>query len=227
MIVQPAHTQFIDVVQGLHDRIYRFTKENPGTIFGLACVNPHYGEKLYFSEVQRCIEDLGFVGIMLDTFTHACNPLSRAGGLAFKAAARFRVPLMIHTGLMPFSMPILLYTKAKEYPEVTIIVAHAGEQFLQNEAIILAIDCSNVILETSVHEANSRTIRQLVKRIGARRVMNGSGWHTEMEHSVWKYRHDPQTKLSEQELAWCLGNTAIEVFGLPVNNLISLRGRGA
>jgi uncharacterized protein len=214
MIIQPAHTHFIEASQELHNRVSQFAKENPGRVFGLASVNPHYGEETYFAEIQRCICELGFVGIKLDTFAHACSPLSKAGSLVFQAADRFRVPVMVHTGLMPFSMPLLLYARAKEFPDVRIIVAHAGEQFLQNEAVLLAKDCPNVFLETSVRDTNSRSIRQLVKELGARRVMNGSGWYTEIEHALWKYRSDHQTRLSKQELTWCLGQTALEVFRL-------------
>jgi len=46
--------------------------------------------------------------------------------------------------------------------------------------------------------------------------MMGSGSPDEMQHMIWKIRDDPQTKLKSQDVMWCLGKTAIDVFKLPI-----------
>jgi predicted TIM-barrel fold metal-dependent hydrolase len=215
MIVQPACTQFIEKARGMHDRIAELARAVPGRVYGMACVNPHYGRDIYFEEIKRCVKELNFVGIKLHTLVHACLPNSKDGRLVFETAAELNVPVMVHTGKgLPFSKPLNLLQPAKDFPHTPIIVAHAGALFLFQEALILAKECPNIYLETAVPHHNSRSIRKFVKGLDAQRIMMGSGSPYEMQHMIWKIRDDPQTRLSKQEQEWCLGRTAVDVFGL-------------
>jgi predicted TIM-barrel fold metal-dependent hydrolase len=119
---------------------------------------------------------------------------------------------------LPFSRPFNLYQPATDFPQVPIIIAHAGALFLYQESFLLAKEFPNIFIETSVPYHNSRTIRSFVRGLGARRVLMGSGSPQEMQHTLWKHRSDPQTRLKESELSWCLGKNAIELFKLDMHN---------
>ena len=217
MIVQPACTQFIEKAKKMHDQIAQVAQSHPGRVYGMASVNPHYGRELYVNEIKRCIQELNFIGIKLHTMAHACFPNSNNGRMVFETAAEFNVPVMVHTGKgLPFSKPLNILLPAKEFSQVPIIVAHAGALFFYQEALILAKECPNVFLETAVPHHNSRTIKKYITALGSRRIMMGSGSPDEMQHMIWKIRDDPQTKLKSQDVMWCLGKTAIDVFKLPI-----------
>jgi predicted TIM-barrel fold metal-dependent hydrolase len=69
--------------------------------------------------------------------------------LLFEVAKKYKVPLMIHTGPGPFSDPALVIPRAEEYPDVKIILAHAGFGIYANTALWLAKKYDNIYLETS------------------------------------------------------------------------------
>jgi len=135
----------------VHDDIADLAKRYPHRIYGIVNANPRFlGREAYFAEVERCIQDLGFVGIKLHTVGHAVGPLTEIGGWVFEAANLFNVPLQIHTGPgIPFSAPGAVIPRAQQYPDLRIILVHAGQAFLSGGAYGAATVCPNVWLETS------------------------------------------------------------------------------
>ena len=211
LIVQPAQSPTIEITRRLHDRLIQFVSANPRRIYGMASVNPHYDLDVYFAELRRCIRDHGFVGVKVNPVTHAWNPMTHRGVIPFMAAETFDVPLMIHIGDgSVFTHPSNLYYRAKSFPHVRVVLAHAGNPHYAADALLLAKECSNVYLETS-RGATMGILNRFVKELGPRRVMFGSDSPDEMEGSLWMYRH---SKLSSAELEWCLGRTACEVYRL-------------
>jgi hypothetical protein len=126
-MVQPAPCHDIDSVKFQHDAIAAIVREYPGHFFGMANPRPHLPGTLYKDEIARCIEELGFVGIKINTIACGVNPNSKAGRKWFDAARKYAVPIMVHTGAgIPFASPANLVTLAEEYDEVNIVLAHAG-----------------------------------------------------------------------------------------------------
>lgn len=210
LIVQIAQSPTIDITRKLHDRLHKFALENPGRIYAIASVNPHYDLDVYFGELSRCIREKGFIGMKIAPHTFSWNPLVQRGVVPFLAADTFDVPLMIHTGSgIPFSIPSRLYDRIKAFPQVQVILAHAGgyDLFL-DETLWLAKQCPNIYLETS-RGPSMEFIKRYVRELSAQRVMMGSDSPDEMEHALWTYRN---AGLTEDELEWCLGKSAQEVF---------------
>lgn len=134
-IVQPGTTHDIYNGKEQHDEIYKLCKSYPDKIFGMAAPNPHLEDKEYNSEISRCVEDLGFVAIKLQTYATATHPNSISGRKVFTAAQKYKIPVMVHTGAgMPFAAPINIVPVAKDFPEVKIIMAHCGSILLADEA---------------------------------------------------------------------------------------------
>ena len=46
-----------------HDDIADVASRHPGRIFGMAAFSPHIDSDDYFAEVERCVKELGFVGL--------------------------------------------------------------------------------------------------------------------------------------------------------------------
>jgi len=155
------------------------------------------------------------VGLKLHTIGHAVNPISQDARVVFQTARELSVPVMVHTGPgIPFALPTLLLSRAKEFSDVKIVVAHAGFTLFTPEAYILASECRNVYLETSWLFPDD--IHWLVSALGAQRVMMGSDLPRNLQPSLQIIE---SANLTEAEKRWVLGQTAIEVFKLKVKEV--------
>jgi predicted TIM-barrel fold metal-dependent hydrolase len=193
-----------------HDAIANLAVQRPGRIWGLASMNPHVGEDAYRREIERCVRDLRFVGVKLHTIGHAVNPTGRIGARVFEAAALFRAPVMIHTGPgVPFALPAAALPLARRYPDLPIVLAHAGHGIFTAEAVAVASACPNVMLETSW--CTPQAIRGMVRSLGPDRVLFGSDMPINLPSERAKYG---AIGLTDEETGLVLGGTAASVFRL-------------
>lgn len=196
-----------------HDAIADLCARQPGRIFGMVSMTPLVGRDFYEEEARRCIDELGFKAIKLHPQAHAVSPVFEVSDVVFECAARHGVPVMVHTGSgTPFALPSLLIRRARQYPELKIILAHAGFAIYSEEAIVAAEVCENIYLEPTWCIAGD--IRRMVRMLGAGRVMFGGDLPFNVPVELTKYR---TLDLTDDEREWFLGRTACEVFDLPVN----------
>lgn len=194
----------------VHGRIAELSRQYPGRIFGMVNLNPHTDPDKYFAEAARCVRELGFVAVKLHTIGHAVLPLSKDAEMVFDTARQLGVPVMVHTGAgIPFASPSLIIPRARQFPDVKIVLAHSGGSILSAEAYVTAKECPNVYLETSW--CPSTDIAWMVRDLGANRVMLGADLVGNMATELTKYRSQG---LSESELEASMGRTAIEVYNL-------------
>jgi uncharacterized protein len=207
-IVQPypGATQ----ASGTHDRIAELCARHPGRFFGLASLSPHGDRDAYEREVERCVKELKFVGLKLHTIGHGVNPLSEDGDRVFATAHTLGVPVMVHTGPgVPFALPSLCIPSAQKYPDLKIILAHAGFAVFSAEAQVAASVCGNLYLETSW--CIGEDIRWMISTIGPDRVMMGADLPSNVPVEVAKYKAlDLDATVYDQ----VMGGTAVNVFKL-------------
>lgn len=132
----------------VHDKIASLARKFNGRVYGLVSVNPRleYAEE----EVERALKDLKFVGVKVHTIGHSLHPQNPYAKLLWDLAAKYKVPVMVHTGPgVPFANPTNVVPRLEEYPEVKVILAHAGFGFFAGDALILAKKYDNVYLEIS------------------------------------------------------------------------------
>ena len=117
---------------------------------------------------------------------------------------------MVHTGTgIPFALPSMVLPRAKQFPGVTIILSHAGYCVYAQEALIVAQECSNIILEPSWTQPQN--IKGMIKALGANRVMMGSDAVINIPVELAKIE---AMELNEEEEAYYTAKTAINVFNL-------------
>jgi predicted TIM-barrel fold metal-dependent hydrolase len=209
-LVMPQPFQGLEVV-AIHDRIARFAEAQPGAIYGMANISCRLPEVEYRREVTRCIRQLGFRAIKIDPSVHAVPPNHPVAEIVFATAQELGVPVIIHTGLgAPFALPALAIPPALKYPDLTIVLAHAGFGIYYPEALVAAELCPNIILEHSW--SPSFQVESMVKSIGAHRVMFGSDHLTNVASELAKLQ---AIGLDEMQLRAILGGTAQRVFKLP------------
>lgn len=210
-IIQPFVCRpYIEDTRAIHDRIHRMALNNPGRIYGLASINPHFRPEEYEIEAARCIRDLGFVGFKITTIGHAIHPSSKDGLHVFEVAQALNVPVMIHTGIgMPFADPASAWRAIEAFPHVITILAHAGSNLMQEQAIMLAKKYDNVYLEPSWMPGVC--IASMVKEIGADRVLFSSDQCNNLAVAIETFRLSIPDK---KDLEMVMSGTARRLFGL-------------
>ena len=209
-LVQPASAHDLDTVKRYHDAIAALAARHPGRFRGIANPNPHLTGGQYGRELERCVRELGFVGVKLHPTAHALNPSGRDAQAAFELIQALGVPVMVHTGSgIPWAAPALLGPVARRYPTMPIVVAHAGAMVLSGEAGQLAAEYPNVYLECSW--VGGFLVLAWARELGAKRLMLGSDHAENLATELTKFR---TAGLSEEQLGWALGGTAAAVFGL-------------
>jgi predicted TIM-barrel fold metal-dependent hydrolase len=209
-IVQPGTTFDLKNAIKQHNNIAKLSKKLPGRIFGMANPNPHLSRSKYREELERCVKDLGFIGVKLHPFAHAINPNSSTGRNVFEVASHLNIPVMVHTGSgIPWSLPSILEPIAKDFSSLKIILAHSGGNLFVEEALLVAKNCPNIYLEASW--TASSAIYRFCKVLGPDRIMFGSDHPENIPTELAKFR---SIGLNQDELEWCLGKTAIKVFNI-------------
>ncbi|MDD4774683.1 MAG: amidohydrolase family protein [Eubacteriales bacterium] len=159
---------------------------------------------------ERCVRELGFVGLKLTPVAHAAHPGSCDGRHVFEVAAALGVPVMVHTGAgIPFADPSALEGVAGDFDSIPIILAHAGTDLFFAQALSLARRFEHVYLEPSW--LSILNLNKALKTVGARKIMFSADHAVNLPVELAKYTillpDGPQ-------LDRMLAGTAVEVFAL-------------
>jgi predicted TIM-barrel fold metal-dependent hydrolase len=162
-----------------NDYVLRAATQHPDRIIPFAGVDPW--RKTAVDDVRRCFEH-GARGLKLhpvrDSFSLAeprlVNPL-------FELCAEWKAPIISH-GMNEWSnTPWQFNEMAQRFPQVTLIMAHGGHNWLRDDAIEVVRRHTNLYVETSV--MYSDYVRRYVDTVSPERVLMGTDTPTE-EHGV-------------------------------------------
>jgi predicted TIM-barrel fold metal-dependent hydrolase len=195
-----------------HDRIHRLCQDKPGRFFGIMGMDPSHPDDVYWKEAERCFKELGFVGQKMHTYFDPVNPQTRFADKLFEIAKHFNKALIVHTGMIvPFGLPSLMIPRAKQYPDVRIVLAHMGYNEYTAEAIIAAQCCDNIFLETSW--TGPGRVKEAINKLGSDRVMMGAD---PLINVPWELTKIRTIGLNDRQLEDVFCRTAANVFGLPI-----------
>ena len=153
--------------------VRRTVKEHPNRFVGYFWPNPHEGDAATLT--RRALEKWGFRGVKLHPLIHAFLPTDEIVFPIVEEARRARVPVAIHSGHPPFSLPWSIGELAEMYPDVRFVMLHMGHGhgvYIQ-AAINTAKRYDNIILETSGMPMHTK-IKEAVDKVGEQRVVFGS-----------------------------------------------------
>ena len=138
--------------------------------------------------------------------------LHKDGMMIFETAHQLNVPVMIHTGLGgQLASPAQVIPAAKKWPDLPIVLAHAGFPTQSPDAVYIASLLENVILEWSWGMADD--IAWSIKELGVEKNIFASDL---MDNTMTEQVKAAECGLTEEELEWFLGKTAIKIFRLPL-----------
>lgn len=193
-------------------------RETGGRILLYAVYDPCQPQGLSF--VERCLDQEGFVGVKIHPSIHRCYADDDRYEAVWQFAARRKLPILTHSWdiseqnpAQKFSFPARFERFVAAYPEVALILGHAGGRYHGHKAAAaLAARYKNVLVDTAGDCYTLGLIEYLVEQVGADRVLFGSDL-------TWI---DPRTQLgmildadvSDETKRNILSENAARVFGL-------------
>jgi predicted TIM-barrel fold metal-dependent hydrolase len=185
----------------------------PHRTLGYACINPHYGEEAS-EELHRCFDVLKCKAVKIHPMFHA-HPANGPGYKpVWEFAARQGCPLLTHTlGGDPTCSPKMFDTLAREYPQVPILLGHAGNNLAGvAEAVEVCRHRKNVFLDLNYATIHYGVVEYLVDRVGVEKLLFGSdvSWNS-LSYSLGMILF---AKVSDGDKERILGLNAASLFGM-------------
>ncbi|MBS38712.1 MAG: amidohydrolase [Thiotrichales bacterium] len=123
-----------------HEFIAEQVAAYPGRAVGLASVNP--AEPGAAEEFERAVTGLGLRGVKLSPTYQSIDPRSPACWEIYEIANAHHVPVMFHcggaySGSLEWADPCLLDKVAMAFPDLNLIVAHFGQPYMEQTAILM------------------------------------------------------------------------------------------
>lgn len=154
------------------DYIASAVDAHPDRLIGFARLHPwHEAEAARL--LRRAVREHGMKGLKLHPVGTLAHPGSPATIKLIETAAELHAPVLFHCGDEPMTTPLAIAAAARAVPGATIILGHMGGYFHVDEALRVAEQHPNVLLETSAMPY-PRKIKEAVARLGAHRVLYGS-----------------------------------------------------
>lgn len=212
-IVQPYLPRiYMEDHMTIHDRIYELTKSKKKKFWGMASINPHFRPDDYDREAKRCINELNFVGLKITPIGHAVHPSSRDAFHVWEICGELKVPLMIHTGAgVPFADPMSIERALESFRDVTCVLAHAGSEMHNQQAVYLARKYENVFLEPSW--VGVIGVKKMVNQIGCEKIMYSSDNVDNIPVELAKYR---SVIYNQEDLDKVFYKNAVKIYNLKI-----------
>jgi predicted TIM-barrel fold metal-dependent hydrolase len=152
-----------------------------------------------------------FLGVKLHPLLDAFLPADPIVRPVVDVAVERDVPILIHSGHSPFSLPWSIEELAVAAPESKIVMAHMGHGNIVyiNAAIDIADRRPNIWLETSGMPSHTK-VATAARRIGLERVLYGSD--APFHDPGMEIRKIEASGLDEHEVREVLGANARKLF---------------
>lgn len=194
-------------------------QQSGGRILSCAFFNPHYPQD-DLKWVRRCLEHDAFVGIKVHPPLVECYGDDDRWDPAWRLASELGVPIVTHSWWVSdynptqrYATPDLFERYVKSYPDVSLILGHAGGRYEGHRAAAeLARSYPNVYMDLSGDSYSLGLVEWLVEQAGADRILFGSDLTMIDGRTVMGRILD--AAVSTEAKALILGGNAVRVFGL-------------
>ncbi|MDY6875576.1 MAG: amidohydrolase family protein [Chloroflexota bacterium] len=128
--------------QVLNDMTATYIQAYPDRLIGFAVVNPREVAQS-LAELERAVDELGLRGIKLHPSMQEFYPNDESFFPVYEFAQARGIPVLCHTGASAashpdkYSHPLLLDEVAVRFPELYLILAHAGRPMYAEAALLL------------------------------------------------------------------------------------------
>lgn len=160
--------------------VYEATKLYPGKVYGMAFVNPGYHDAM-LKELERCVKELGFVGVKLYHHYFMDDPAQFA---LVEKCIELDIPVLMHSAaatdpstkkMQPrLSNGVHMANLGRRYPEATLLMGHIGGGGDWQWSIKAIQDVPNVYADMSGSVHDRPLMEESVKYLGADRILFAS-----------------------------------------------------
>ena len=150
---------------------------HPGRLYGMAFVNPGFRDAA-LSEVERCVNELGFVGVKLYHHYFMDDPVQYP---LIEKCIDLDIPILIHAGHVMdpgtrarqprISDGVHMSNVARRYPEARFIMGHIGGGGDWQWSVKAIADTPNVYADIGGTIYDRTMIEESVKLLGSRRLL--------------------------------------------------------
>jgi predicted TIM-barrel fold metal-dependent hydrolase len=191
----------VEDYRAAHDEIGQAVKDHPDRFTGAACLYPFLPEQEFRDEIRRAVEVWGLRALKFQPQFQPLNPISPRSAFLFETALEHKLPMICHTGAgAPYALPSLFILPAREYPELTIILAHAGSPVYVGEAIVAAVVCPNIYVELS--SLMPHHMAGVFDRVPPSRLMVGSDIPSSVATELGKIASYDMPDAAKRQILW-------------------------
>ena len=149
----------------------------PGRFIPLVYLNPLEGADICREKVETYVDGKGFRGIKMNPLRHAFVADDTAVDPVMEMARSRHLPVFIHSGHPPYSLPWSIALLAERFPEVKTVMIHMGHGHgvYIDAALKMAKRFPNIYLEMSGMPMGVK-IRQAYEEVGHDRIMFGTDY---------------------------------------------------
>lgn len=150
---------------------------HPGRFLPLVYLNPLEGAAACREKVETYVDGQGFRGIKLNPLRHAFVADDVILDPVMELARQRSLPVFIHSGHAPYSLPWSIALLAERFPEVKTVMIHMGHGHgvYIDAALKMAKRHDNLYLEMSGMPMGVK-IRQAYEEVGKDRILFGTDY---------------------------------------------------
>ena len=195
-----------------NDDVLKAFKKYPDRFLPIVFSSPFEGEK-GIEKIYRCIKNEGFLGIKLHPLMHAYVADADFVDPIMQAAEDLNVPVFIHCGHPPFSLPWSIALLAERFPKVKVVMIHMGHGHgvYIDGSLKMAKRYDNIYLEMSGMPMGCK-VKQAYDEIGHDRIMFGTD--APFHHPTVEIQKVLTSGLDENELNDVFYNNAAKLMSL-------------
>ncbi len=155
-----------------NDSVADAFKKYPDRFLPLVFANPL--EENAVKDISYYVKEKGFVGIKLHPLVHAYVADAEIVDPVMQLAEDLDIPVFIHSGHAPFSLPWSIGLLAERFPNVKVVMIHMGHGHgvYIDASLKMAKRYDNIYLEMSGMPMNSK-IKEAYDEVGKDRIMFG------------------------------------------------------
>jgi hypothetical protein len=197
--------------------------QNPARFRPVANINPHLHYPVK-AELARQV-DLGAVACKLHPVHGGFEPADRMLYPAYALCEELSLPVIVHCGTSTFAgsvnaygEPALLDLVLRDFPELTVVLAHGGRGWWYDQAAFLALMRPNTWLEVAglpparLPDYYGRSLVRL-----ARKMLFGTDWPGVpgvQRNARGLEKVLLESGCTQEDVTLALGGNAVQIFGL-------------
>ncbi len=158
-----------------NEEVVQACREYPDKFWPLVYVNPLEGAEACRRKIGIYTEEHGFMGIKMNPLRHAFVADDLCVDPVMEEAERRGLPVFIHSGHPPYSLPWSIALLAERYPSVKVVMIHMGHGHgvYIDAALKMAKRYPNIYLEMSGMPMGVK-IREAYRQVGPDRILFGT-----------------------------------------------------